>query len=77
MDQADKVHTALQDDVANCLIRVLEHDRLERSAIDCRQSMHVPVLPGLKAIAVDDEVQRLPVVEHFIAVMNQVERCAD
>ena len=31
-----------------------------------------PVLPGLHAVAVQQEVQRLPVVEHLVAVMHDV-----
>jgi len=36
-----------------------------------------PVLPGLHPGAIQQEVQRLPVVVHFVAVVHEVEPRAD
>jgi len=36
------------------------------------RSESVPVLPGLEAGAVEEEVEGLPVVKHLVAVVDQV-----
>lgn len=37
----------------------------------------MPVFPGLEAVAVEEKVQRLPIVEDFITVMYYVCQCAE
>lgn len=39
--------------------------------MDCLES--VPVLPSLQSIAIEQIVQRLPIVEDFVTVVNQVQ----
>jgi hypothetical protein len=44
-----------------------------RTAVDSEvRSKRLPVLPGLEARAVEEEVEGLPVVEHLVAVVDQV-----
>ena len=47
------------------------------SIISIKRALRVPVLPGLHAIAIQEEVQGLPVVVDLVTVMHNIERSRD